>query len=346
MLSEKQISEIREHLEKAQNPVMFFDNDCDGLMSFVMLRKFIGRGKGVAVKSSFEEIYAKRVDELNADYVFILDKPEVSLEFVERVTEKGIPIVWIDHHDVPYNIKNDLVFYYNPIYNKNKSNEPVSYLVYQIVKRNDFQWLSMIGCIADNFVPGFKDEFAREFPELWKRNFDGAFDVLYSTEIGTIIKMLDFALKDRTSNVVAMLNFLVKINSPFEILKEDSRNLMIHKRYQEVNSVYSRLFEKARWIARKADKVIFFEYGGDLSLSSNLSNELSYRFPGKVVIVAYVKGANANVSVRGPINVRKIGLEAFKKIESASGGGHERAIGARMNVEDLPRFRDFYEERV
>lgn len=32
MLTEKQISEIREHLEKAQNPLFFFDND-DGLCS-------------------------------------------------------------------------------------------------------------------------------------------------------------------------------------------------------------------------------------------------------------------------------------------------------------------------
>ena len=44
MLTEKQIIEIREHLEKAQNPIFFFDNDYDGLTSYLQLRRHIGRG--------------------------------------------------------------------------------------------------------------------------------------------------------------------------------------------------------------------------------------------------------------------------------------------------------------
>ena len=49
MLSEKQVKEIREHLEKAQNPLFFFDNDQDGLCSFLLLQRYIGRGKGIAI---------------------------------------------------------------------------------------------------------------------------------------------------------------------------------------------------------------------------------------------------------------------------------------------------------
>ena len=44
MLTKKQINEIREHLEKAQNPLFFFDNDPDGLCSFLLLQRYIGRG--------------------------------------------------------------------------------------------------------------------------------------------------------------------------------------------------------------------------------------------------------------------------------------------------------------
>jgi single-stranded DNA-specific DHH superfamily exonuclease len=73
MLTKKQIKEIREHLEKAQNPVFFFDNDNDGLCSFLILRRFLGRGKGVAVKSfpDMNAEYFRRVNEFNSDYIFI-----------------------------------------------------------------------------------------------------------------------------------------------------------------------------------------------------------------------------------------------------------------------------------
>ena len=83
--------EIKEHLEKAQNPIFYYDNDADGLCSFVILRKFLDRGKGVAVRSfpGVDGQYARKARELNADYVFILDKPVVSREFVEEIDGMG-----------------------------------------------------------------------------------------------------------------------------------------------------------------------------------------------------------------------------------------------------------------
>ena len=102
MLTEKQIIEIREHLEKAQNPIFFFDNDNDGLTSFLQLRRMIGRGKGIPIiyYPDLNADYFRRVKELNSDYIFILDKPVVSDEFLEQVHEDNIPLVWIAHNDV------------------------------------------------------------------------------------------------------------------------------------------------------------------------------------------------------------------------------------------------------
>ncbi len=51
MLTEKQVLEIKEHLEKAHTPVFFFDTDQDGLCSFLLLQRFIERGKGVPIRS-------------------------------------------------------------------------------------------------------------------------------------------------------------------------------------------------------------------------------------------------------------------------------------------------------
>src|SRR4030042_1239929 len=122
MLTKKQISEIREHLEKAQNPIFFFDNDPDGLCSALILRRYLGRGKCVAIKSfpEMSEEYFRKVSELNADYIFILDKPVVSPAFFEQVKNFNIPIVWIDHHKTDQTIVPNFVHYYTSALTKTK----------------------------------------------------------------------------------------------------------------------------------------------------------------------------------------------------------------------------------
>jgi len=350
MLSEKQIEEIREHLNKAQNPLFFFDNDCDGLISFILLRRYIGRGKGVAIKSfpGLDESYIHKIDELEADYIFILDKPIVSEKFFEQAKQRNLPVVWIDHHEVEHGKfeSNDFVSYYNPVFSSKKSSEPISCIAYYITNKKEDVWLSVAGCIADNFVPDFYSNFSQKYPELARKNVSSAFEVLYETEFGKFIMILDFALKDRTSSVVSMINLLFNINSPFDILKEDEKNFNILKRYGQVYSVYSSLLDKAKRIARVSRNLVFFQYGGQLSLSANLANELSYRFPSKVIIVAYIKGAVVNVSIRGNIDVRSITLRAIEKIGNATGGGHEHATGAKLSFEDLPKFREFFEQEL
>jgi len=346
MLSGKEIKEIREHLEKAQNPVFFFDNDVDGLVSFILLRRFIGRGKGVAIKSfpELDESYARRVDEFNADYVFILDKPIVSESFLEEIRKKNIPVVWIDHHDVPKPKKINNLSYYNSL--DGELGEPISYVSYVVSGKKTDAWISLIGCISDNYIPPFYDDFVKDYPTVSIRNPDSAFQVLYETDLGKMILMFSFSLKDRTSSVVAMINFLFNVKSPFEILKEDSNNKNIFKRYVQVRKFYDKILEKAKRVARGPKKLIFFQYGGDMSLSADIANELSYRFPGKVILVAYSKGASANISIRGSVDVREITLKALKEIPNSSGGGHKFATGAKMSFDDLPKFKRIFEEEL
>jgi len=51
MISQNKLEELRENLENSQNPLFFFDNDTDGLCAFLILRRALGRGRGVAIKS-------------------------------------------------------------------------------------------------------------------------------------------------------------------------------------------------------------------------------------------------------------------------------------------------------
>ncbi len=336
MLTEKQVEDVRDHLEKAQAPLFFFDNDADGLASYLLLRRYINRGRGVAIKS-FPELnvsYARKLHELEPDYVFVLDKPAIASGFLEEVRNLNLPLVWIDHHNVE-KPKED-VFYFNP-YHEDKTNEPVSYLCHEIVHRKEDLWISMIGCIGDGFFPNFVKEFKKEYPELWGENIETAFQALYTTEIGKITKILSFALKDRTSRVVNMLRFLAAVKSPYDVLDEEkARN--IFSRFKQVNLKYTKLIDKAKKFAK--NKVLFFQYGGDLSLSADIANELFFLFPDKIIVVAYVKGSKTNVSLRWKNDVRKITLEAIKDLKGATGGGHEHATGAQVSVEDLPKFKE------
>jgi len=342
MLTKKQIMQIKEHLEKAQNPIFFFDNDPDGLCSFLLLQRYIGRGKGVAIKS-FPEMnaeYFKKVTELNGDYIFILDKPVVSSAFFEEVKNFNVPVVWIDHHDVQVKIP-DFVHYYNTSLNRFKKNEPVTYLCYKVTRRKEDLWLAVVGCISDRYVPDFYPKFVKIYPDLAIKAKD-AFDIFYKSQIGKIVKMLGFALKDRISNVVKMIKFLAVVKSPYEVLEEGNKNHEMHLRFKQIYQKYYKLLEKAKAVANES-RVLFFQYGGDLSISADLSNELSYLFPQKIIVVVYITGIKANISVRGK-KIRGVVLKAIKEIKGATGGGHEDAVGCQVRVEDLGRFRENIEQ--
>ncbi len=343
MLTKEQVKEIKEHLNRAQNPIFFFDNDPDGLCSFLLLQRYIERGKGVPIKS-FPDLagdYFRRVNELNSDYIFILDKPVISQEFWEKVEQVNLPVVWIDHHELQGKVP-DFVNYYNPLYNEDKKSEPVSALCYQISNKKEDMWIALIGAISDKFLPEFSSDFKKKYPDLYYDSKD-AFDVFYKSDIGRIARLMDAGLKDKTSNVVSMLKFLMKAKNPYEVLEESSKNYSMHKRFNQIEKKYQRLLKDALENYNPKEKILFFQYGGDLSISAELSNELSYKFPDKCVVVMRVKTDKVSISMRGKKVKEKL-EKAIKGIEGASGGGHEDAVGAQVRIGDLELFKKRFRE--
>jgi single-stranded DNA-specific DHH superfamily exonuclease len=338
MITSKQIEEIREHLEKAQNPIFLFDNDPDGLCSFLLLRRYVERGKGVPVRSfpGLTDSYIKKIRELNADYVFILDKPVVEESFFEEIEKINLPVVWIDHHKLQQKVPS-FVNYYNSL--EDSEGEPVTYICYKISEKEEDLWIAIVGCISDKFVPEFYSKFKEKYPDL-SIDSEDALDISYNSSIGKIGKLFSFALKDRTTNVINMLKFLIKVKSPYEVLEKNSKNYTMHKRFEQIDKKYQRLINKAESIESnfKNKKILFFQYGGDLSISSDISNELKYKFPDKVVVVAYNTGVKTNISIRGK-KIRESVLKAIENLKNATGGGHEDAIGAKIKTEDLEKFR-------
>ena len=336
MLTNEQLKEIREHLENAKNPVFFYDNDPDGMCSFVLLQRFLGRGKGVIIKSmpGLDKSYFKKVEEFKADYVFVLDKPVINQDFIDLVDGANIPLVVIDHHNVP---KPKTKYYYNTFYESGKT-EPVSYLCYKITGRKEDEWIVLIGCITDSYVPDFLARFKEERPELIDFNYKTAFDILYNTKFGKIAMIVSFGIKDSTTNVVAMSRFLIQANDANDILEENVKTKIFLKRYEEINKKYQVILKKSEEHITK--EMVFFTYSGDLSINQYVSNELFYRHPDKVIVTIYTKGNIANLSLRWRGDIRTATVNAIKDIEVASGGGHEHATGARMPADKLQEFKE------
>jgi len=346
MLTKKQVSEIKEHLSRAQRPIFFFDNDPDGLCSFLLLQRYLGRGKGVSIKSFPELIEEdfRKVHELNADYIFILDKPLVSNSFFDQAEKFNIPVVWIDHHFVDKTQTPKFVNYYNPVFNKKKTEEPVTALCYQITRRKEDLWLAVAGCISDHFVPEFYGDFEKAYPEFKVKEKE-PFGILYNSPIGKVVMILSFGLKDRTTNVVNMMKFLITAKGPHDVLEENKKNQVFYNKYKTLNEKYEHLLNKSVLIGKEKGEVLFFKYGGELSMSSDLSNELSYRFSEKIIVVVYTRGLKANVSMRGE-NVKDLLSKAIEGFENATGGGHKNAVGAQIRVEDIERFKERLEKLV
>lgn len=340
MLTKKQLGEIREHLEKAQNPIFLFDNDVDGLCSYIILRRFLGRGKGVAIKShpNIDVGYAKRVQELGGDYVFVLDRHSLGKEFVDEIANLQLPIVWIDHHDVAAEYYGyDSMHHFNPRHGRSKSSEPTTYLCYSVTDRVEDMWLAMIGCIADHYLPDFSKTFMEQYGQLWGKHITAPFEALYTTGIGRLARALSFGLKDSITHVVQLQNFLVSCAGPYDLEAELERESAFGIKYREILQKYTALLMEAKQCVGK--NIVFFNYGGQLSISSDLSNELSYLFPKHYICVAYSAGPLTNISLRGK-NVSKILADILPQFSGGTGGGHLDAVGARIQTPDLERFKE------
>src|SRR3989338_5155150 len=122
MLTKNQLKEIKDNLDSCNNPLFMFDDDPDGLCSFLLLYRYKKEGRGFIVKSKpfIDEKFVKKVEEYLPDKVFILDMPIVEQNFVDKIK---VPIIWIDHHEP---VKVDKVKYFNPRVKKSDEYYPTT----------------------------------------------------------------------------------------------------------------------------------------------------------------------------------------------------------------------------
>ncbi len=329
MLSKQELEEIRNTLERSQNPLFLFDNDGDGLCSFLILKKSLDRGKGFFIKS-FPELdpsYLRKAEEFNSDLVVVLDYGMISKEFIEAAQEKNLEVIAIDHHDVP-KLKEINFFTSRP------TNEPTSYICQKVFNQKQTEWIALIGCISDVFIPEFHDAIIEKFPELTNGKKD-PLDILFTTDLGKIAMIMNFGLKDTTTNVMKMIRFTESCNSPQDFLSETKDNRYWHDKYTKAMAFIRKMAEKAKI----HDNKIILEYSGETSMSSEISNFVLQQNRNKLIAVIYKKAGTCNVSLRGK-KAKTILEKIIKELPNITGGGHAEACGARVPTEDLEKFKE------
>ncbi|MBL7147868.1 MAG: hypothetical protein ISS82_03520 [Nanoarchaeota archaeon] len=327
------LQEIKKLIEKSENPLIFFDDDPDGLCSYLLIKRYFDKGKGVFLKSSPElgEDYVKKVNEVCPDLIIILDKPKVSQDFVDKV---NVPVIYIDHH-TPFDVKG--VKYFNPRIKNPKDNRPVSYWCYKLVKHD--LWVAMIGIIGDWCLANIK-EFSKKYKDLLPKKFDAPDTVLFDSKLGELVKIFSFILKGNTSDINRAINILTKIENPYEILEQKTaRGNFIYKQAQKMKKEYEYLLEDIIENVDPNKRFIIYVYTTNKnSYTSMLSNELLHKFKDKIIIVGREKKDEIRMSLRS--SKKKLPKAIEKSLEGLEGygGGHEHACGSCIKKKDFNEF--------
>ena len=332
-LTPSQVKQIRDELVTCKNPLFFFHDDPDGLCSFLLLYRYIREGHGIVVKSvpRIDEKFLRKVEEYTPDKVFILDIAIVDQYFIDEAKK---PIVWIDHHEPLDRAK---VKYFNPRVKDPKKNTPATALCYQITQ-NDL-WIAAAGCIGDWFVPDFYKEFAKKYPKLVDKKKKSPPEILFGTELGKLCRIFSFMLKGRTGEVMKCVKAMTRIGDPAEILEQKTpRGKFIYKKFERINEKYEKLLKAAVKNAGK-DKFLIFTYSeNEMSFTGDLSNELLYRYPDKIIIIGRKKDDEIRMSLRSSKIVIRDVLQKALQYVRGYGGGHEHACGACVKEDDFNEF--------
>lgn len=332
------LEKIHELIEKSQNPLIFFDDDPDGLCSYLLIKKHFQKGHPVVVKSSpkLEATYVKKVKEYSPDLVIVLDKPLLSQDFIDKV---NVPIIYIDHHPI-----NDIkgVHYFNPLFKDKKDNRPTTYWCYKLTKEN--LWIATIGTAGDYSLATIK-QFNKKFPDLCKYK-DTPEKVIYKTKLGKLIRIFSFILKHPHYKVLQYVNILEKIKSPYELLEQSSKNAEeIIKIYEKVNNVYQKILKKALKPQKSKVHVFLDEYS-KMGFRADLSSELQYNFKNKLIVMGRQTDNIIRMSLRYQKgSIRELLKKAIQDLDGY-GGGHEHACGAHLNSKDFKEFIERLESYI
>ncbi|MFT4303367.1 MAG: DHHA1 domain-containing protein [Candidatus Woesearchaeota archaeon] len=339
MLTNEQKKELKDALLSSERPIIFFHDDADGVASFLQFYKQINTGKGIVVKSTpkVDHRFIDTVKNYGPDKIFILDLAILEQDFVD---EMSVPIYWLDHHDRADIGDNKIkgVKYYNPKQNIEGDNTCIAKLSYDIF--GDYLWIAAAGTVGDWQLPeDLRKEIIEKMPGYLGKDILRPQDALFKTKVGELSKIFNFVLKGNMKDVNQAFKILSRINEPEELLHETSeQGRYLMKRYKKITKEYDSLIKKAESQVKNDDPLLIFTYEENkTSLSGEISNELLFKYPGKIIIVARHHNGEMKTSFRGSKNIKGILEKAVEGIEGRV-GGHLNACGGLIKDYEWDKF--------
>ncbi|MFH0700987.1 MAG: DHH family phosphoesterase [Candidatus Woesearchaeota archaeon] len=341
MLTPEEVQLLREELATAKNPLFIYDDDPDGLCSFLLLYRMHREGHGTMVKTApkVDVSFLRRVEERQPDKIFILDMPLVDQEFLDGV---HVPVFWIDHHEPQQRNK---VKYFNPRIKHSDEYTPTTRMTYQISDNKDDLWLATVGTLSDWSMPDFIEEFIEKYPHLLSKKIDLS-DAVFQQPISNLIRLFSFILKGPTSDVSKFIKVLSRIKTPDEILNQTtSQGKFLYKHYEKVNEYYKKLLELGKKKAGKNKLLLFYYQEQKWSFTSDIANELSSLYPKKIILIARNKSGEMKCSLRARVPISSALEKALVGI-NGYGGGHPEACGAVIKEEDWLQFLKNFKREI
>lgn len=323
------LKEIKELISNSERPMAFYDDDPDGLCSYLMIKRVYPQLKGVCIRAPPRlawEDYGHKVKKYCPDLIIVLDKPHVDEEFRENA---NVPIIWIDHH--PVSDHKGTKYFNKNLTQKKGIVKPTAYWIYKMLQNKEDIWLAALGTISDYHTFTLKD-FTKSYSHLLPPGKQDINKILFDSKFGDLIKIFTFNLKGKTHEVNDSIKALEKIKEPEEILNSSTpEGQYVSERASKISKAYEELKTSALSKKPEINKPFIFIYPSSKhSLSGMLSNELLSKIPHEFIVIGRDKGDWVIFSIRSKKkNLQPLIKKALKGI-NGYGGGHPNACGAKI----------------
>ena len=155
-------------------------------------------------------------------------------------------------------------------------------------------------------------------------------------DINYAIDLLTAAdVKERSE---AAVKILLKIKRVKELFKSE-----LVEMEKEVSREIKRIVDAHRQKALSLDngKILFYEIKSGLAVRGSISDALQQMYPGKIVIIGEIENTHYALSfgtITANVDFPTLIRKSIENMEGAHGGGHAKAAGCKIKLEDKERF--------
>ena len=128
--------------------------------------------------------------------------------------------------------------------------------------------------------------------------------------------------------------------------KKTEAGKKIYGRYEEINKIYEVLLKKAINENDHSKFLVFTYSHKKYSFTGEMSNELLYRYPDKVILIAREQGDDFKGSIRSADFALPLILSKALEGLDGQGGGHEHACGFHIKKQDFIKFKNRIEKQI